>query len=173
MNDKGFSDAVLAAFRDTNLLSPFEKVRVQDLLRGPSADGFISAAARFACGEGRPALAEMAYLAKPYDCAKWTVVTYLPFLWRPDLHMFLKPQVTRDFAERVGHGFAHRYEPTLDMSVYESLLDLASQTEREIANLHPQDRIDVQSFIWVVGAYTELDVPPSDAAAAKRTSTDL
>jgi len=38
---------------------------------------------------------------KPKDAAKWTVVTYLPFLWRPDTHMLLKPMVTTDFAERV------------------------------------------------------------------------
>jgi hypothetical protein len=27
-----------------------------------------------------------------------------------------------------------------------------SRTEQEIADLHAKDRIDIQSFIWVVGA---------------------
>src|SRR5262249_43515104 len=31
----GLGEAVLAVFRATNLLSPFEKVRLQDVLRGP------------------------------------------------------------------------------------------------------------------------------------------
>jgi hypothetical protein len=65
--------------------------------------------------------------------------------------MFLKPRVTKDFATRVGHPYARVYAPRLDMVVYESLLDLVARTEAELADLHPQDRIDVQSFIWVVG----------------------
>ena len=159
IHGEGLGEATLAVFRATNLLSPqFEMTRVQELLRGPSADGFIRAAARFARGEGAPALAAMASLAKPHECAKWTVVTYLPFLWRPDLHMFLKPGVTKDFAERVGHKFVYAYTPALDIAVYDSLLDLAGRTEQEIADLHPQDRIDVQSYIWVVGAQAGEDV---------------
>jgi hypothetical protein len=92
---------------------------------------------------------------KPHDNAKWTVVTYLPFLWRPEEHMFLKPEVTKDFAERVGHPFAFHYEPRLDIAVYDSLLDLASKTANELADMRPRDRIDVQSFIWVVGDYND------------------
>jgi hypothetical protein len=69
--------------------------------------------------------------------------------------MFLKPEVTKDFAARVGHRFASDYEAGLEIDVYESLLDLASETEGELTELGPRDRIDVQSFIWVVGSYKE------------------
>lgn len=44
-------EAALAAFRKTNLLSPYEKVRLQEALRGPSADAFVRGAARFTKGE--------------------------------------------------------------------------------------------------------------------------
>ena len=159
LHANGFGEVALTAFRDTNLLSPFEKMRVQDLLRGPSADRFIRAAARFTRSADSSALAEMAQLAKQHDCAKWTTVTYLPFLWRPNQHMFLKPEVTKDFAERVGHSFIHIYAPALEIAVYDRLLDLAARTEHAISDLHPQDRIDVQSFIWVVGAYPDADMP--------------
>lgn len=155
----GYGEASLSVFQKTNLLSPFEKMRVRDLLRGSSADAFVRAAARFTSEACAAALADLARLAKPRDAAKWTILTYLPFLWRPDLHMFLKPEVTKDFAERVGHPFVQVYTPALDISVYHSLLDLVARTEQEIADLHPRDRIDVQSFIWVVGAYTEGDLP--------------
>jgi len=153
-------------FRATNLLSPFEKTRLQKLLRGKSADAFVRAAAQFTLGAGTPALLYMERALRPHDNAKWTVVTYLPFLWRPQVHMFLKPEVTQDFAARVGHRFRFDYAPRLDIGVYDSLLDLARQTEQELAELHPRDRIDVQSFIWVVGAYNETDVPqkPADGA---------
>jgi hypothetical protein len=99
------------------LLSPFEKMRIRDVLQGPAADTFIRAAARFAMDETRPALLEMARVLKPHDSAKWTVVTYLPFLWLPETHMFLKPEVTKDFAARVGHRFASDYEPRLEIGV--------------------------------------------------------
>jgi hypothetical protein len=54
-------------------------------------------------------------LWQPHDDAKWTVVTYLPFLWRPGAHMFLKGEVTTEFAARVGHRLADDYEPRLDI----------------------------------------------------------
>ena len=158
---KGFGEAILAVFRATNLLSPFEKTRLQGMLRGPSADAFIQAAAHFTLGTGLPALLDMERVLRPHDNAKWTVVTYLPFLWRPDIHMFLKPEVTQDFATRVGHRFRFDYEPRLDLPVYESLLDLARRTEEELVELAPADRIDVQSFIWVVGAYDEAADKPA------------
>jgi len=76
--------------------------------------------------------------------------------------MFLRPTVTRDYASRVGHRFAYEYQGALDFSVYESLLDLVDQTARELAELEPRDRIDVQSFIWVVGAYDKEKHPPEE-----------
>ena len=76
----GLGEAVLSAFRGTNLLSPFEKTRLQDVLRGPMADPFIRGAAKFASGSLETGLAEMAHALKPHDGAKWTVATYLPFL---------------------------------------------------------------------------------------------
>lgn len=69
--------------------------------------------------------------------------------------MFLKPEATKDFAERVGHRFASDYESRLHIDVYESLLDLASKKTDELSDLKPRDRIDVQSFIWVVGNYED------------------
>jgi hypothetical protein len=158
----GFGEAVLSVFRATNLVSPFEKTGLQDVLRGRSADPFIQAAARFTLGGARAALLDMEQALRPHDSAKWTVATYLPFLWRPATHMFLKPEVTKDFAARVGHRFASDYEPRLNLDVHCSLLDLVSETEHELAELEPRDRIDVQSFIWVVGDYkddTELPRP--------------
>ncbi|HEY4114042.1 MAG TPA: hypothetical protein VGM17_08280 [Rhizomicrobium sp.] len=92
---------------------------------------------------------------KPHENAKWTVVTYLPYLWRPDHHMFLKPEVTKDFASRVGHPFAQQYEAKLNFAVYQSLLDLTRKTEEALKTLKPRDLIDIQSFIWIVGDYRE------------------
>ena len=151
----GYGEAVLSAFQATNLLSLFEKARLTAMLRGPDADAFVRGAARFALGETSLGLVHMKEALQPHDNAKWTVVTYLPFLWRPDQHTFLKPEVTKDFATRVGHRYAHDYQAALNVSVYESLLDLTDKTSLELTAMRPRDRIDVQSFIWVIGDYTE------------------
>jgi hypothetical protein len=153
----GFGDAVLSAYRATNLLSLFEKTRLQPLLRSPEADEFIQAAAAFTNGDTRRGLGAMAAILKRHDNAKWTVVTYLPFLWKPEAHVFLKPTMIIAFAERVGHSFAHTYKPELDVAVYDSLLDLARTTKDKIADLGPRDMIDIQSFMWTAVEYTEED----------------
>jgi hypothetical protein len=153
----GYGPAVRQVFQATNLLSPFEKPRIGDVLKGPNADAFVRGAARFALGDVKGGLAEMEQAAKSDGAAKWTVATYLPFLWRPDMHVFLKPEVTKDYAARVGHRFADIYEPALRPEVYESLRDLYARTGVAIADLGPRDNIDLQSFIWVVGEYTDED----------------
>jgi hypothetical protein len=150
----GHGPVVWTAYQ-TNLLSPYEKMWVREALLSPQADDFVRAAARFALGEGTAALLQMERALKPHGAAKWTIITYLPFLWRPEEHMYLKPEATKDFAARVGHRFANEYEAKLTLGVYESLLDLAAKTAAELAELKPRDRIDVQSFIWVVGDYQE------------------
>jgi len=146
---------VLAAYRATNLLSPYEKTRLQALLRGTDADAFIRAAATFTNRDIKGGLSAMKAILRPYDSAKWTVVTYLPFLWKPDQHVFLKPTMVQAFAERVGHPFADAYKSELDPAVYDSLLDLANTTKQKIADLRPRDMIDVQSFMWTAVEYTE------------------
>lgn len=153
LNGSGQGGAVLAAFRATNMLSLFEKTRLKDVLQGPNADSVVQAAAAFTMDANKASLARLELLLAPYDAAKWTIVTYLPFLWRPDQHMFLKPRTTQDFATRVGHPYASVYEAKLNIDVYSSLLDLAERTDRELTGLKPRDRIDIQSFIWIVGNY--------------------
>ena len=69
--------------------------------------------------------------------------------------MFLKPEVTKDFAVRVQHRLEHDYSSKMDLAVYESLLDLAGQISRTFAGLEPRDMIDIQSVIWVLGAYQD------------------
>lgn len=136
-----------------NMLHTQEKIRLGEVLTGPNSDAFIQSAARFALDGGQQALRDMEHVLKPYEAAKWTVVTFLPFLWRPERHMYLKPEVTKLYAEHVGHPYAEIYSPELNIAVYESLLDLARQTDKELVDLEPRDGIDIQSFIWVIGKY--------------------
>jgi len=159
---RGLGLAVFSVFSATNLLSLYEKTWVRNAFHGPASDDIVRAMARFAQDASQETLIDLRRLLARHDCDKWTVVTYLPFLWRPDAHIFLKPEVTKDFSLRVGHPFHHTYQARLEMPVYESLLDLAAQTRAAVHDLGPRDNIDVQSFIWVVGASHD----PADATQA-------
>jgi hypothetical protein len=142
-----------------NLLSPYESMHLKEAMEGPSGPAFLKAAAKFASGNVNAAAEGLRQAMKRHGAFTWPIATYFPFLWDPHRHMFLKPTVTRDFAERIGHRFQYDYDPVATQEVYDCLLDLTEHTRQAIAALKPRDNIDVQSFIWVVGGYTEADRP--------------
>jgi hypothetical protein len=152
------------AFANTNMATPIEKTRVKALLLSPKGPAYLAAAAELAEGNAALALPKLDQLMREHGQPSWPCATYLPFFWRSDAAMFLKPQITKDFAERVGHSFVHDYDARLNGETYASLLDLAEECELEIGSLQPKDRIDVQSFIWVVGEYPDPRVSAGDAA---------
>lgn len=164
------AEAALEADRDlstvcrkgivTNLLSPFEAARFNEILNSPEGPTYLRAAASFTQEPLQRTLDAMVKAINPHGAATWPLLTYLPYLWAPDRHMFLKPEATTDFATRVGHQFAREYDSDRRLDVYQSLLEFASWTEKQIGDLQPADRIDVQSFIWVVGSYTDADRDP-------------
>ena len=141
----------------TNLLSRFEAARLSEVLASREGPMFVRAAASFAFEPDPQSLRAMEKAIEPHGRGSWPLMTYLPFLWSPETQMFLKPEATKDFAVRVGHSFATDYESSLDFDVYLALLELTHWTEGHISDLNPRDRIDVQSFIWVVGSYTDAD----------------
>lgn len=83
--------------------------------------------------------------------AKWTIATIFPFLAHPQTHIFLKPEVTQAAAKR--RGFTLNYTPELNWLTYSSLLDFSEVLAKEVADLHPRDMIDIQSYIWVTEFY--------------------
>lgn len=149
--------AVRPAF-NTNVLSRFELARVHALLGSEQGPAFVRAAARFAHGEIAAGLGAMVAAIAPHGRHSWPMMTYLPNLWLPNEHMFLKPNATLDFAQRIGHRFQFDYSAEASATVYESLLDLVATTEAALSTLKPQSRIDVQSFIWIVGDYKDSDL---------------
>lgn len=145
---------------NTNVLSRFELARMHALLGSDQGAAYVRGAARFADGDLAEGLAGMTAAIAPHGRSSWPMLTYLPSLWKPDEHIFLKPMATIDFAQRVGHRFKHDYAAEAVPAVYESLLDLYRQTRAALEPRGPPeglDGIDVQSFIWVVGSYTDAD----------------
>jgi hypothetical protein len=157
------ADALRSAPVWINLLSLFESMRLKETIESPSGPAFLAAATRFAAGEYAAGIAGMAAAMKGHGHLSWPIATYFPFLWDPARHMFLKPEVTRDFAERTGHPFQYRYSSEVRPETYDALLELTADTKTALAGLHPADNIDVQSFIWVVGGYTDADLPEQSA----------
>jgi hypothetical protein len=80
----------------------------------------------------------------------WPILTVFGFIARPDIHMFLKPIVTRTAAQAYRFDFDYQSRPA--WRTYESILSFARQIRRDTAKLAPQDLIDIQSFIWVQGS---------------------
>ena len=159
--DAGPADAVLAkrAIAATNLLSPFEKMTAKAVLDSGDGPAFVRAAACFTTDDVGSGIAGMLVTVAPHGRSSWPILTYLPYLWASDRHMFLKPTVTTDYAARIGHRFQFDYASDPDPAVYASLLDLVAVTNATIRPMGARDNIDAQSFIWVVGSYTDADLP--------------
>ena len=80
----------------------------------------------------------------------WPLVTVFGFIAQPDIHMFLKPTVTRVAARE--YEFDFRYSSRPSWEVYENLLQFAHVVRRDQRDLGPRDMIDIQSFLWVQGS---------------------
>ena len=142
----------------TNLLFSFEKLALRDAVRDPSgAKLFAEGLGDFLWGPGPPdrrfdrwrdAVAELP--RRQTRVLTWPVVTAMGFLARPRVHLMLKPLVTRRAAREYGYDFQYRTTP--NHTTYRSLLGFARVLRADLADWRPQDLIDIQSFIWVLGS---------------------
>jgi len=88
---------------------------------------------------------------------KWTVLTWLPFIANPTHHIFLKPQMTQEFASVL--PFELQYRSHLNHTTYSRLQEMARHLKARISDLemNPEQReldmIDVHSFMWIVVEY--------------------
>jgi hypothetical protein len=82
---------------------------------------------------------------------KWPNATLFPFLAQPARHIFLKPQVTKQFAQSLGYDLKYNNKP--NWATYEAFLVIAKDCQTRLADWNPKDLIDIQSFIWVLMGY--------------------
>jgi hypothetical protein len=141
----------------TNLLFSFEKMALRDAARAPAgarkfAEGLLdwveSVGGRAAFERWCETIANLP--RRQTRVLTWPVVTVVGFIARPDLHIFLKPNVTRRAA--AAYGFDFRYASRPNWETYRSLLDFGNLLRRDLRDLRPRDAIDLQSFIWVLGS---------------------
>ncbi len=75
----------------------------------------------------------------------WSVVTLLPFVARPDLHMLLRPTFACEVAQRLGLELA--YDGAPNWSTYAALLRSAELLLEKLRPLGAVDHIDVEAFM--------------------------
>jgi hypothetical protein len=142
----------------TNLLFSFEKMALRDAVK-PANGAKAFAHGLYEYVYGRNSLEERfnnfsgAISDLPRKQTRvhtWPLQTVFGFIANPQEHIFLKPRVTQIAAEKYRFDFQYRSRPNWES--YKSLLDFAEQVRQDTSDLKPQDYIDLQSFIWVMGS---------------------
>lgn len=156
-----FSDIALTAVRiesRTNLLFSFEKMALRDAVKPASgAKDFAEGLYEYVYGkqtmEQRFNQFSEVISSLPKKQTRvhtWPLQTVFGFIANPQEHIFLKPKVTQTAAQNYEFNFQYTSKPNWE--TYKSLLDFADQIRNDNADLKPQDYIDIQSFIWVMGS---------------------
>jgi hypothetical protein len=139
--------------RDAEKVSFEDALKDLDLARAFFAALFELLAAKAPEQARFEALAAAANAAMPPGAPQesgWALVTLLPFVARPDLHMLLRPR----FACEVGHrlGLELAYEARPNWSTYSTLLRSTEVLLEKIRPLGARDHVDVEAFMHVVTA---------------------
>lgn len=141
-----------------SLLFSFEKMALRDAVRN-EAGAKIFAEGLFAFLHGKKAMEQRfadwvsaieRLPRKQTRVLTWPLVTVFGFIAQPNIHIFLKPNTTKEASRKLGLPFDYRSRP--NWQTYQSYLALAERTRKRIRDLRPRDMIDIQSFLWVQGS---------------------
>lgn len=141
-----------------SLLFSFEKMALRDAVRDESGARTF-AEGLFGFLHGRKSLEQRfadwvaavdALARKQTRVVTWPLVTVFGFIAQPDVHIFLKPNTTKEAARKLDLAFNYHSRP--NWATYRSYLVLAETTRRHVRDLKPRDMIDIQSFLWVQGS---------------------
>ena len=141
-----------------SMIFSFEKMALRDAVKSASgAQAFAEGLYDFLHGRGtverrfeRWVDVVAALPRRQTRVLTWPLATVFGFIAQPDVHLFLKPNVTRAAARAYGFDFRYASRPNWD--TYASLLEFAARVRRDVRDLRPRDMIDLQSFIWVQGS---------------------
>ena len=146
-----FAKGVMSGLQATNLVSPYEKARFNDAMKKSDIRKQIAPALRdLLYGDFDQAFVALVGVLREGEALTWPLVTYFPFLFDPLRHMFMKPEVMRLCAYRLGFDLHYETPPTIQ--TYRILLEFTDFVRDGISALNPEDNIDIQSFIYVIGA---------------------
>lgn len=142
----------------TNLLFSFEKMALRDAIKPlQGSKAFAEGLYQYVYGKAdlRERFENFSEIVSGLPRRQtrvhtWPLQTVFGFLANPQEHIFLKPRVTQIAAEKYSYDFIYRSKPNWD--TYESLIGFAEKIRNDMADLKPEDYIDLQSFIWVMGS---------------------
>lgn len=138
-------------WRDLSYLS-------EELLSAPGrwkdyADRVIALLVGIENGEWENKLSELLDWLNQISCKaniSKIITTYPLFLWDPSEHIFIKPSKTDQFLKSLGEKHLGEGK-LLSVEGYKQLLGLCTWLrEVGLEDWHPQDNIDIHSFLWVV-----------------------
>jgi hypothetical protein len=163
LRQRQFGEVALRAIRVEqqsrhSMIFSFEKMALRDAVKaGSGAKDFAEGLYDFLHGSlstekrfGNWVSAIGSLPRKQTRVLTWPLVTVFGFIAQPDVHIFLKPKVTRIAANK--YGFDFDYKPKPSWETYAGLLEFADAVRRDTRDLRPRDMIDLQSFIWVQGS---------------------
>ena len=112
-----------------SMIFSFEKMALRDAVKSPrKAQAFAEGLYEFLYGEDRHERRFERWVetvaALPREQTRvltWPLVTVFGFIAQPDVHMFLKPNVTRTAAREYGFDFHYKSSPS--WATYSSLLE--------------------------------------------------
>ncbi len=141
-----------------SMIFSFEKMALRDAVKSTDGAGqFARGLFEYLHGTGAPEDRFSAWVRtlaalprKQTRVLTWPIASVFGFIAKPRVHIFLKPNVTRIAAQ--AYGFDFKYESRPNWRTYRSLLDFARQIRADTHDLGPQDMIDIQSFMWVLGS---------------------
>lgn len=161
LKQKKYSEIALTAVKiesRTNLLFSFEKMALRDAIKeSKGAKAFAEGLFQYIYGSenlqdrfNRFSEVVATLPRKQTRVHTWPLQTVFGFIGNPDEQIFLKPRVTQIAAEKYNYGFYYKSKPNWE--TYKSLIDFANLIKNDNEDLKPQDYIDLQSFIWVLGS---------------------
>ena len=141
-----------------SMLFSFEKMALRDAVRTrPGARTFAEGLYQFLHGTDEMPVRFERWVAavdalprRQTRVLTWPLITVFGFLAQPDVHFFLKPNVTKIAAARYGYPLAYESRPS--WPIYEGVLEFAATVRRDLRDMKPRDMIDLQSFLWVQGS---------------------
>jgi hypothetical protein len=161
LSRKRYEEIALRAVKietKTNLLFSFEKMALRDAVK--SAEGskaFAQGLFDYVYGKKELQLrfekfsdVLISLPRRQTRVSTWPLQTVFGFLANPQEHIFLKPRVTQIAAGKYNYNFVYHSRP--NWITYQSLLGFAEQIRKDAEDLKPQDFIDLQSFMWVMGS---------------------
>jgi hypothetical protein len=159
VREGGASDELVARVRKlvqmTNLIQGgFEKPKLLDAISDPKyTRSFLAALDNLLHGAGSSSdrLEDFTAVLADMGLRKWTYATYFLFLSDPANAMYVKPEGLKRALEITRYKL--EYDSAPSGALYSEILAFADWLNTKLVQeknpaLHPEDMIDVQSFIW-------------------------